>query len=66
MEGPAIRKLFRIQTDLFLTPTRPVELIGAERQKAVALLRALLTEALITRAGDAATSNKKKEEAIDD
>ena len=45
----------------FVTPTRPVELIGAERQKAVALLRALLTEALITRADDPATSSKKKE-----
>ena len=60
-----MRKLFRIQTDLFVTPTRPVELIGAERQKAVALLRALLTEALITHAGDPATSTKK-EEAVDD
>jgi hypothetical protein len=65
MEGPAMKKLFRIQTDLFVTPTRPVELIAAERQKAVALLRALLTEALITRAGDPATCSKKKE-AVDD
>jgi hypothetical protein len=65
MEGPAMRKLFRIQTDLFVTPSRPAELIGAERQKAVALLRALLTEALITRAGGPATSSKKKE-AVDD
>ena len=60
-----MRRLFRIQTDLFVTPTRQVELIGAERQKAVALLRALLTEALITRPGDPATSSKKKE-AVDD
>ena len=61
-----MRKLFRIQTDLFATPTRPVELTGAERQKAVALLRALLTEALITRAGDPATCSKKKVEAGDE
>jgi hypothetical protein len=60
MEGPAMRKLFRIQTDLFVTPTRPVELTGAEHQKAVALLRALLTEALITRASDPATSKEKE------
>ena len=60
-----MRKLFRIQTDLFVTPPRPIELTGAERQKAVALLQALLTEALITRAGDPATSSKKKE-AVDD
>jgi hypothetical protein len=65
MEGPAMRKLFRIQTDLFVTPTRPVELTGAERQKAIVLLRALLTEALITRAGNPATYSKKKE-AVDE
>jgi len=61
MKGTAMRKLFRTQTDLFVTPTRPIELIGVERQKAVALLRALLTEALITRVGDPATVSKKKE-----
>ena len=55
-----MRRLFPIQTDLFVTPTRPVELTGAERQKAVALLRALLTEALMTRAGEPATSGKKE------
>ena len=36
-------KQFRTQMDLFVTPARPVDLSGAERQKAVELLRALLT-----------------------
>jgi hypothetical protein len=39
-------KLFRAQIDLFTKPVVPIELIGAERQKAVALLQALLTEAV--------------------
>jgi hypothetical protein len=38
-------KLLRAQTDLFTTPIVPIELTGSERQKAVALLQALLTEA---------------------
>ena len=38
-------KLFHAQIDLFIRPAVPVELTGAERQKAVALLQALLTEA---------------------
>lgn len=38
-------KLFHAQIDLFTRPVVPVELSGAERQKAVALLQALLTEA---------------------
>jgi uncharacterized protein YdaT len=31
--------------DLFASPTRPPELISSERQKAIALLQALLMEA---------------------
>jgi hypothetical protein len=38
-------KLFHAQIDLFTRPVVPVELTGAEHQKAVALLQALLTEA---------------------
>ena len=43
-----MRQVFRAQVDLFVTPARPAELTGVERQKAVALLRALLTEAVMT------------------
>jgi hypothetical protein len=45
-----MRKLFRAQMDLFATEVRPAELSGAEREKAVALLQALLREALATKA----------------
>jgi ABC-type molybdate transport system ATPase subunit len=55
-----MRKLLRVQMDLFVTPVRPAELIGVERQKAVALLRALLTEAVMTLAGEPSTSGKKE------
>ena len=42
-----MKKLSRTQLDLFVTPAGPVvELTGSERQKAVALLLALLTEAM--------------------
>jgi hypothetical protein len=41
-----MRKLSRQQTDLFDTRLRPVELAEVERQRAVALLQALLTEAM--------------------
>ena len=54
-----MRKLFRMQMDLFVAPVRPAELIGAERQKAVALLRTLLTEAVTTLADEPSTSGKK-------
>ena len=40
-----MKPLLRVQIDLFASPTQPPELIGSERQKAVALLRALLIEA---------------------
>jgi hypothetical protein len=46
--------------DLFVTPARPVELIGAERQKAVALLQALLTEVVMTLSEEPSTSGKKE------
>ena len=37
--------MLRVQMDLFASPTRPPELISSERQKAIALLQALLMEA---------------------
>ena len=54
-----MRKLFRSQMDLFVTPDRPAELTGVERQIAVALLQALLTEAVITSSSDPSTSSKR-------
>jgi hypothetical protein len=40
-----MRKQFRTQMDLFISQAR-ADLVGAERQKAVELLQALLAEAL--------------------
>jgi hypothetical protein len=55
-----MRKLFRVQADLFVTSVRPAELIGIERQKAVSLLQALLTEAVVTPARDPSGSDRKE------
>ena len=55
-----MKKSFRVQMDLFVTPRRPAELTGAERQKAVVLLKALLTEAVMTLPGEPSTSGKKE------
>lgn len=43
-----MRTLPRAQPDLFIATARFAELTGAERQKALALLQALLTEAAVT------------------
>jgi hypothetical protein len=59
-----MRKLFRAQVDLFVVPTRPVELTGVERQTAVELLRVLLTEAVTALTSNSAAS--KKQEAVDE
>jgi hypothetical protein len=49
------------QLDLFVTPARPAEeLTGIERQTAVALLQALLTEAVMTLTSDPSSSGKKE------
>ena len=55
-----MRKLSRPQTDLFVTPLRPIELVGVERQRAVALLQALLTEAMTRPASQSANSGEKE------
>ena len=52
-------KPFRTQMDLFATPARFPELAGADRQKAVALLRALLTEALVKPADGPSPGSRK-------
>ena len=46
-----MKALLRTQMDLFASPARPPELISLERQKAVALLRVLLMEAVMRPAG---------------
>jgi hypothetical protein len=56
-----MRQLFRAQVDLFVTPARPIELTSVERQMAVALLRVLLTEAVMTLTNDRSTSKKQEE-----
>lgn len=52
-------KLFRAQIDLFTRPVVPIELTGAERQKALALLQALLTEAVTKPPHQLTVSDKK-------
>jgi hypothetical protein len=49
-----------MQLDLFVKGTRPVDLNGADRQKAVALLQALLTEAATKPTHEQSTNGKKE------
>jgi hypothetical protein len=53
-------KRLRGQMDFFVTPARPAELTGIERQTAVALVQALLTEAVMTLTSDPSASRKKE------
>jgi hypothetical protein len=55
-----MKPLLRVQIDLFASPTQPPELIGSERQKAVALLRALLIEAVINQADVPASRGERE------
>ena len=60
-EGSAMKKLSRTQLDLFVTPAEPVvKLTGSERQKAVALLQALLTEVMATTTSNPAVTTKQE------
>ena len=54
-----MKPLLRVQMDLFASPARPPELISSERQKAIALLRALLMEAAINQAGVPASGGER-------
>lgn len=54
-----MRKQCRVQMDLFLPLTRLGDLSGAERQKAVALLRVLLMEAAAKPANEPQANGKK-------
>jgi hypothetical protein len=53
-------RLFRTQIDLFTKPVVPTRLIGVERQKAVALLQALLTEVVTKPTGQSSDAVKKE------
>jgi hypothetical protein len=53
-------KLFHAQIDLFIRPVVPAELTGAERQKAVALLQTLLTEAATKPTGQSSNDGTKE------
>ena len=53
-------KLFRVQVDLFVAPTRTAELTGVERQTAVELLRVLLTEAVMALTSNPSASGKQE------
>ncbi|QHP74030.1 hypothetical protein ACE102_47055 (plasmid) [Bradyrhizobium sp. vgs-9] len=54
-----MRKQCRAQIDLFLPLTRPGDMSGAERQKAMALLRVLLMEAAAQPANEPQANGKK-------
>ena len=54
-----MRTQFRMQLDLFIAPAR-ANLAGADRQKAVELLQALLTEALAKSTSEQPIHSKKE------
>lgn len=54
-----MRTLPRPQPDLFVETTRFAELTGAQRQKALALLQALLMEASLPRASEPSAAVKE-------
>lgn len=55
-----MKPLLRVQMDLFASRTRPPELISSERQKAIALLRALLMEAAINQDAVPASTDERE------
>jgi hypothetical protein len=54
-----MRMQLHAQMDLFIARTRPAEISGPEREKAVALLQALLREAATKPASKRSTNNEK-------
>ena len=54
-----MKPLLRVQMDLFDSPAPPPELIGSERQKALALLRLMLMEAATNQADLPARSSDR-------
>jgi hypothetical protein len=55
-----MRKLQRVQPDLFVTSARRADLSGIDREKAVALLRAMLTEAVNLPGAEPRPASKKE------
>ena len=55
-----MKPLFRAQMDLFATSNRPLEMTDLGRQEAIALLRALLMEAVINREDVAAKGDAQE------
>ena len=55
-----MKPLFRAQTDLFAALNRPLEMTSVDRRKAIALLRALLIEA-VTNPDDVAAKGVARE-----
>jgi len=54
-----MRRQLHAQIDLFAGATRPVEIAGADRQKALALLQALLSEVVMKPATQLNNSSKE-------
>ena len=55
-----MKLLLRTQMELLVSPTRPPELLGSERQKAISLLRALLLEAVTNQSGVPASGGERE------
>jgi len=55
-----MKLLLRTQMELLVSPTRPPELLGSERQKAISLLRALLMEAVANQSGVPASGGERE------
>jgi hypothetical protein len=55
-----MKLLLHAQMELFASPARPPELISSERQKALALLRALLMEAAMNQASVPANGGERE------
>jgi hypothetical protein len=55
-----MRKSYPSQSDLFVKPSRSIDLVGPDREKALLLLRLLLMEALISPTIAPSTSSEKE------
>ena len=55
-----MKLLLRAHMELFASPARPPEPISSERQKAIALLGALLMEAAVNQAGVPLSGGKRE------
>jgi hypothetical protein len=55
-----MKLMLRVQIDLFASPARPPELVSSERQKAIALLQALLMEAATNQGAVPASAGERE------